>query len=303
MKQSQATQQTLKQSVTCQSVGVHSGAMATLTLKPAKENTGIQFIRTDITEGNNIVVARWDNVIDTMLCTVIANEDGVRVSTIEHLMSALLGCGVDNAIVEIDNEEVPIMDGSAKDFVTMIDQAGIQKQNTPRKAIRITKDITYTNGDKQATLKPADIASYEFHIDFSEKNKVIGKQSQTVQLVNGTFRHDIADARTFGLLEEVEHLKSIGLAKGGSLDNAIVVSQDKVMNPDGLRFDNEFVRHKILDAMGDLYLAGAPIIGAFEGIRAGHEVNNQILHVLFSQPDSWEWIEEEQTIEKQRAVA
>lgn len=285
-------QQTLNTSVTCQSVGVHSGKTATMTLRPAPVDSGIVFVRNDVQGVNPVIPALWNKVIDTKLCTVIANEDGVKVSTIEHVMSALLGLGVDNAIIEIDNEEVPIMDGSAKEFVALIQQAGIQQQNKARRKIVIKKTVTFEDDGKVATLSPAKIPTYSFEIDFSEKNTLIGKQNFSMQMINGNYMHDIAAARTFGLLEEVEYLKSIGLARGGSLDNAIVVNKDQIMNPDGLRFDNEFVRHKILDAIGDLYLAGAPIIGHFDGIKAGHAMNNQILHTLFADPDAWAYEDE-----------
>ncbi len=286
-------QATLKNSTSCIGTGVHSGNPVHMTLRPAPANSGIQFVRTDITGVDNVVPASWDKVVETTLCTVIANDAGVKVSTIEHLMAALLGCGVDNVIVEINNEEIPIMDGSAKDFVALIDNVGLEPQNAPRRVLRIKKEVVFEEGDKRAVLKPASTPTYSFEIDFSAKNMLIGKQNQHVQLVNGNFRHEICDARTFGLLEEVEYLKSIGLARGGSLENAIVVSKDKILNPEGLRFDNEFVRHKILDSIGDLYLAGGPLKGHFDGVRAGHAVNNKILHVLFAQADAWEWTTEE----------
>lgn len=264
-----------------------------MTLRPAAANSGIQFVRTDVTGVDSVVPASWDRVVDTTLCTVISNDAGVKVSTIEHLMAALLGCGVDNAIVELNNEEVPIMDGSAKAFVALIDDVGTETQDAARRVLKIKKEVVFEDGDKRAVLRPASTPTYSFEIDFSAKNTLIGKQNHHVQLVNGNFRHEICDARTFGLLEEVEYLKSIGLARGGSLDNAIVVSQDKILNPEGLRFDDEFVRHKILDSIGDLYLAGGPLKGHFDGVRAGHAVNNKILHVLFAQPDAWEWTTEE----------
>lgn len=263
-----------------------------MTLRPAPVDSGIVFVRNDVQGVNPVIPALWNKVIDTKLCTVIANEDGVKVSTIEHVMSALLGLGIDNAIIEIDNEEVPIMDGSAKEFVALIQQAGIQQQNKARRKIVIKKTVTFEDDGKVATLSPAKIPTYSFEIDFSEKNTLIGKQNFSMQMINGNYMHDIAAARTFGLLEEVEYLKSIGLARGGSLDNAIVVNKDQIMNPEGLRFDNEFVRHKILDAIGDLYLAGAPIIGHFDGIKAGHAMNNQILHTLFADPDAWAYEDE-----------
>lgn len=284
-----AKQKTIKQQCQFRGVGVHSGKIATVTLRPAPEDTGIQFIRTDISDLDPMIPAKWDHVVDTKLCTVIANKDGVKVSTIEHLMSAFWGCGVDNVIVEIDNEEMPIMDGSAKDFVALLTKAGLTEQNKERKVIKLLKEIEIQDAGRTTRLKPSNIASFGFEIDFTEKNDFIGKQNFHIQLLNGNYYHEISEARTFGLLEEVDYLKSIGLARGGSLDNAIVVDKDKILNPDGLRFKDEFVRHKILDAIGDLYLAGAQIIAEYEGVKAGHEMNNKILHVLFANPDAWEF--------------
>ncbi len=282
-------QKTLQKSCSFSGVGVHSGFVANVQLRPAPVNTGIVFVRSDIQNKDPIIPALWDHVVDTKLCTVIANSDDVRVSTIEHLMSAFYGLGIDNVIVEIDNEEMPIMDGSAKEFVALIEQTGIQEQEAHRKEIIIKKEISFVNEGRTTTLKPAKIPTYSFELDYTGKNDRIGKQDYAVQMVNGNYVHEIADARTFGLLEEVDYLKSIGLARGGSLDNAIVVDHDKILNPEGLRFDNEFVRHKILDAMGDIYLAGARIIGEFTTVKGGHEMNNKVLHALFSDPDAWEY--------------
>ncbi len=282
-------QKTLQKSCSFSGVGVHSGLVANVQLRPAPIDTGIVFIRSDIQNKDPIIPALWDHVVDTKLCTVIANTDGVRVSTIEHLMSAFYGLGIDNVIVEIDNEEMPIMDGSAKEFVELISTAGSQEQEAARKEIIVKKEISFEDEGRITTLKPAKIPSYSFELDYTGKNDRIGKQEYSVQMVNGNYVHEIANARTFGLLEEVDYLKSIGLARGGSLDNAIVVDRDTILNPDGLRFDNEFVRHKILDAMGDIYLAGARIVGEFTTVKGGHEMNNKVLHALFSDPDAWEF--------------
>ncbi len=282
-------QKTLQKSCSFSGVGVHSGLVANVQLRPAPIDTGIVFIRSDIQNKDPIIPALWDHVVDTKLCTVIANTDGVRVSTIEHLMSAFYGLGIDNVIVEIDNEEMPIMDGSAKEFVELISTAGSQEQEAARKEIIVKKEISFEDEGRITTLKPAKIPSYSFELDYTGKNDRIGKQEYSVQMVNGNYVHEIANARTFGLLEEVDYLKSIGLARGGSLDNAIVVDRDTILNPDGLRFDNEFVRHKILDAMGDIYLAGARIVGEFTTVKGGHEMNNKVLHALFSDPDAWEY--------------
>lgn len=283
-----AYQHTLKGPVTITGIGVHSGAAATMVLKPALAATGISFIRTDITDRPNVIPARWDAVTETRLCTVISNSHGVSVSTIEHLMSAFAALGVDNAIVEINGPETPIMDGSAVLFVEKINVVGLQRQNAPRLALRIKKTVSCQEGDKETFLSPADDAYYGMEITFD--SALIGRQKYTHALSEAAFRSDIAAARTFGFLHEVEQLKKMGLARGGSLDNAIVIDGDKVLNPEGLRFRNEFVRHKILDAIGDLYLCGAQIIGHYHGVKAGHAMNNKILRTLFAQPEAFEFV-------------
>jgi UDP-3-O-[3-hydroxymyristoyl] N-acetylglucosamine deacetylase len=228
-------------------------------------------------------------VTDTRLCTVISNDSGASVGTIEHLMAALRGCAIDNVMVELDGPEVPAMDGSSKPFVDMIDKAGIAAQNTPRRAIRILKEVMVEEGDKTVTLKPAEEFIFAGEIDFDHPD--IGRQRYEIKLLNGNFRHDLADSRTFGFFHEVEMMRKAGLARGGSLDNAIVLDKDKVINPEGLRHSNEFIRHKLLDAIGDLYLAGAPVLGAYEGVKAGHAMNNAVLRKLFATKDAFEVIE------------
>ncbi len=282
-------QNTIKNSISLNGVGLHSGKDIQLSLYPADENSGIVFVRTDVTDKNNVIPAKWDSVADTQLCSVIANEDGISVGTIEHLMSALRGCNVDNVRVEITGAEVPVMDGSAMPFVEMIEEVGIEAQSAPRKIIRILKDVTVEKDGKRVTLSPADGYVFGGMIVYDHPN--IGNQGYQVQLLNGNFRHDIAEARTFGFLHEVEWMRSQGLALGGSLDNAIVLNEDGVMNPNGLRFNDEFIRHKLLDAIGDLYLAGAPILGAYDGYKAGHEMNNLILHALFADESAYEIVE------------
>jgi UDP-3-O-[3-hydroxymyristoyl] N-acetylglucosamine deacetylase len=278
-------QTTLKTAISCTGVGLHSGKKVSMTLNPADKNSGIVFKRTDI-EGNGAVIpATWDRVVDTRLCTTIGNDDGVTVSTIEHLMAALSGCGIDNAIVELSGPEVPIMDGSAAPFVFLVECAGVVQQSERRRVIRVLKPVTVTDGNKVATLNPSNVFSLDFSIDFN--SVVVASQSISIGLVNGTFKNELARARTFGFLHEVEQLRAAGLAKGGSLDNAVVVSGDKVLNEEGLRFDNEFVRHKVLDAIGDLYLAGGAILGQFSGVCSGHAANNQILRALFADKDAW----------------
>lgn len=281
-------QHTLKTAITCTGVGLHSGDKVTMVLHPAIEDHGIVFKRIDL-EGSNMIPALWNYVTDTKLCTVISNDRGASVGTIEHIMAALRGCGVDNALIEIDGAEVPVMDGSSIAFVEMIDNAGLRRQEKHRRGIKVLKDIKVEHKGKTITLRPSDKCSFTGSIEFD--HPTIGCQSYGTKLVNGNFRHDIAQARTFGFLHEVEWMKSNGLAKGGSLDNAIVLGEDGVMNPDGLRFGDEFIRHKILDAIGDLFLAGGAIIGEYEGFKAGHALNNQVLRALFSDKEAWEIID------------
>lgn len=278
-------QKTLKRTIPCRGVGLHSGLQILMTLRPAPIDHGIVFVRTDVPEGAGRVPARFDNVIDTRLCTVLANDDGVRVGTVEHLMAAFAGCEVDNAVVELDGAEVPIMDGSSEPFVFLIDCAGTVEQNAPRRAIEIRKPVTVEMDGKRITLSPADGYAIDFQIDFA--SKAIGRANLGVALVNGTFRHELAQARTFGFLEEVEHLRALGLARGGSLDNAVVIDGDTVLNEGGLRFPDEFVRHKVLDCVGDLYLAGAPLIGHVDAVKAGHQMNNAVLRALFADPSAY----------------
>lgn len=260
-----------------------------MTLCPAEAGFGIRFVRTDMGEQDNVIEARFDNVADTRLCTLIANEAGASVGTIEHVMSALRAMNIDNVIIEIDGGEVPIMDGSALPFVEMINEAGIQIQAAAQRSIKILREVRYEEDGKWVSLKPSDVASFEGMIDFDQP--VIGQQKYSLSLLNGNFLHDIASARTFCFEKEVEAMRAAGLARGGSLDNAIVLSETSVINEDGLRYDNEFIRHKLLDAIGDLYLAGAPIVGAYESFKAGHYMNNQLLHTLFADPDNFAIVE------------
>ncbi len=279
-------QQTLTKAVTVKGVGLHSGSEVIMTLRPAGEDAGICFIRTDVADRDNHIPALWDRVVDTRLCTVIGNEAGVTVGTVEHLMAALRGCGVDNVTIELDSPEVPIMDGSAEPFVAAIDTVGVKVQKASRRAIRVLKEVSVTRDGKTVTLKPSDAPSFAGEIVFTHPS--IGAQKKQVKLVNGNFRHNIADARTFGFVHEVEALRKAGLALGGSLENAIVLDQDKIINEEGLRHEDEFIRHKLLDAIGDIYLAGAPVIGAYESAKPGHALNNALLHELFSTPEAWE---------------
>jgi UDP-3-O-[3-hydroxymyristoyl] N-acetylglucosamine deacetylase len=278
-------QRTLKNSIHCTGVGVHSGLKTSLRLVPAAVDAGITFVRTDITGRNNVIKACWDGVTDTQLCTVVSNEDGASVGTVEHLMAALRGCSIDNVTIELDGPEVPIMDGSAEPFVFLIECAGIETQSAPRTVIRILKPIEVREEGKYARLDPADEAGYSFDIDFAPR---LDLQQHYDLRINGTgFKRFVSRARTFGFLEDVDKLRSMGLARGGSLDNAIVISGDKVLNKDGLRYEDELVRHKVLDAVGDLYLAGMQIMGHYTGYRVGHAMNNKLLHALFADPSAW----------------
>ena len=283
-------QHTLKTETTIIGTGLHSGADVRMTLRPAAADAGIVFVRTDVADRDNTIPARWDHVVDTRLCTMLGNGAGVTVGTVEHLMAALRGCGIDNVIVELDGPEVPVMDGSSEPFVNMIDDAGLRVQNAPRRVIKILHEVSIESDGKIARLRPSGGSHFSGSIAFD--HPAIGMQMRDVQLLNGNFRHDIAGARTFGFLTEVEMLRKNGLALGGSLENAIVLDHDGVMNPEGLRHEDEFIRHKLLDAIGDLYLAGAVIEGAYESNRPGHALNNALLHELFATESAWMWVNE-----------
>ncbi|MCV6599103.1 MAG: UDP-3-O-acyl-N-acetylglucosamine deacetylase [Alphaproteobacteria bacterium] len=282
-------QQTIQDEIHCNGIGLHSGKDINMTFMPAEANTGIVFVRTDLEDGKNIINATWDNVVDTKLCTVVANEFGASVGTVEHLVSAVRGCGIDNILIEIDGAEVPIMDGSSEPFVFLFDCAGIKQQNEKRKAIKVLKEIVVDEGNKSVVMTPAEKSSFSFSIDFD--SKAIGKQDKDMHLDETAFKKEISRARTFGMLKDVEALKSMGLALGGSLENAVVVEDDKILNENGLRYADEFVRHKILDSIGDLFLAGAPIIGKFHGIKSGHDLNNKLLRAIFADKSAWEMVD------------
>jgi len=278
-------QKTLRNSISCTGVGLHGGGSINMTLSPAAANTGIVFKRVDVADDVSEVPARFDTVSDLVMCTTVENEAGVKIATVEHLMAALSGCGIDNAVVELDGPEVPVMDGSSAPFVFLIECADIVDLDTPRQYIKVLKEVEVSENGAKAVLSPADNISVSFEIDFD--NPRIGKQNCSYSLRNGTFKNELCRARTFGFLSELEQLKEMGLAKGGSLDNAIVLSGPDILNEEGLRYDDEFVRHKALDAVGDLYLAGAPIIAQFFGFRSGHALNNKLLHALLSDEDAW----------------
>lgn len=261
-------------------------------LVPAEADSGIVFQRTDLPDAPPIP-ARYDLVIDTRLCTVIGHDDINKVGTIEHLMAALAGCGVDNLRIEVDGPELPVMDGSAEPFVFLIDCAGMVPLGVPGHVIRVLKPVTVIDGERSATLYPSDESSVGFEIDFA--SDLIGHQSRLTALDARTFRTELARARTFGFAEEVEAMRAAGLARGGSLDNAVVVDGGRILNPEGLRYADEFVRHKILDAAGDLYLAGARILGHYHGRRAGHGMTNRLLRTLFTTEGAYEIVSTSET--------
>lgn len=282
-----ARQHTLKSSISCTGVGLHSGTKTTLVLHPAEAGSGIRFRRVDARGKGAIIPALWSNVTDTRLNTCISNEDGISVKTIEHLMSALAGMGVDNALIDIDGEEVPVMDGSAAPFVFLIECAGLVEQSAPRQVIKVLKRVTVTDGNKIATLAPSEDFTLAVDIDFAAA--AIGHQQVSLTVDASAFKAEISRARTFGFEQEVEAMRAAGLGRGGSLDNAVVIAGDGkgVLNKEGLRYDNEFVRHKLLDALGDLSLAGAPLEASFRGTRTGHALNNMLLRALFADSSAW----------------
>jgi len=279
-------QRTLKSPIHCKGVGLHSGLKVEMSLLPAEPDSGITFVRTDV-RGRPQIPARFDRVADTRLCTVLAGDDRDIVGTVEDLMAALAGVGIDNAVVEVDGPELPIMDGSAEPFVFLLECAGVVEQARPRRVIRLHAPVSVGGSNWQASLQPAEAPSLGVEIDFA--SRAIARQTSDVHLGDGMFKRELARARTFGFLHEVEQLRAAGLAQGGSLDNVVGVDGDSVLNEDGLRFADEFVRHKALDALGDLYLAGAPMLGHFQGTCSGHAANNRLLRTLFADPAAWSW--------------
>ena len=279
-------QKTLKNRIKCSGIGLHSGAKVHMILSPAAPDTGVVFRRTDL-PGQPLVRARFDQVTDLRMCTTIAAGEGVAIGTVEHRLAALSGMGVDNVLVDIDGPEVPVMDGSSAPFVFLIECADLIEQVAPRKYLKVLKPVHVREGAAAASLLPGEGFAIDFEIDFA--NRMIGRQTAEFQLEPGRFKADIARARTFGFVQEVEQLRAMGLARGGSLENAVVLGHDRILNDDGLRYDDEFVRHKILDALGDLYLAGGPIIGRYHGVRSGHALNNKLLKTLFADQGAYAW--------------
>ncbi|APE29784.1 UDP-3-O-[3-hydroxymyristoyl] N-acetylglucosamine deacetylase [Halomonas aestuarii] len=289
-------QRTLKNVIRATGVGLHSGKKVYLTLRPAPADTGIVFVRTDL-EPEVQIPARAENVTDTTLCTALSSG-GAKVATVEHLMSAFAGLGIDNAYVDVSAPEVPIMDGSAGPFVFLIQSAGIAEQAAPKKFIRIKREIVVREDDKEAIFLPHQGFKVSFAIDFD--HPVFEDQSQTamVDFSTTSFVKEVSRARTFGFMRDLEYLRSNDLALGGSLDNAIVVDDYRIVNEGGLRYDDEFVKHKVLDAIGDLYQLGYSLIGEFRGVKSGHALNNQLCRALLAQPEAWELVTFEGESEK-----
>jgi UDP-3-O-[3-hydroxymyristoyl] N-acetylglucosamine deacetylase len=288
LKMPMVKQRTLKNSVSVTGVGLHSGEKVTLGLRPAPVNAGIVFRRVDVKPVEEIC-ARAEAVHDTRLSTCM-EQNGVRVSTIEHLMSALAGLGVDNAYIDLDSAEVPIMDGSAGTFIFLLQSAGIVEQSAAKKFIRVKKTVEVKQGDKWVRFEPYNGYKLTFTIDFTHPVFTGASQHVVVDLGEESYVRDISRARTFGFMQDVENMRAQGLALGGNLDNAIVMDDYRVLNADGLRFENEFVKHKVLDAIGDLYLLGHPLIGAFSGYKSGHALNNALLRALLADEQSWEFV-------------
>ncbi|RYH02690.1 UDP-3-O-acyl-N-acetylglucosamine deacetylase [Salipiger sp. IMCC34102] len=280
-------QTTLKSDVTFDGIGLHSGRAARLTLRPAPADHGIVFRRVDQAGQGIDLPALWDHVEISPLNTRL-RVGNTTVSTIEHLMAALAGCGVHNALVEIDGPEVPIMDGSSVDFVRGIVGAGLRRMLPAMQAIKILDEVRVTQGDAWASLRPATSLQIDFDIDFADA--AIGRQSKTLNMANGSFVHELCDSRTFCRNADVEAMRAQGLALGGTIENAVVVDKDRVLTPGGLRHADEAVRHKMLDALGDLYTAGAPILGRYTGHKAGHNLTNALLRALFDRPEAWRMV-------------
>lgn len=276
-------QKTLKRSIPCTGIGLHSGVQTRMTLHPAPENAGILFVRTDI--GGAEIAADYDLVTETRLGTTLSNEAGISVTTVEHLMAALWGADLDNVVITLDGPEVPVMDGSAAPFLFLIECAGITEQEADRTVIRVLRQVEVGDDKASAKLTPADRFSVDLEIDFD--HPAIDCQSLWFEGDPARFKGELSEARTFGFAHEVEALRRAGLARGGSLDNAVVLDESGVVNAEGLRFADEFVRHKVLDCIGDFMLAGHRLVGAMSGSRSGHALNNALLRALFADSDNW----------------
>ena len=284
-------QTTIARKVSCAGVGVHSGARARLTVLPAPVNSGVRFVRVDVPAGTGEIQAHAECVSDTQLGTTLSNAHGVSVAVVEHLLAAIAGLGLDNLLIEIDGPEVPIMDGSSSVFYELMMMAGQKTQGAARRRIRILEPIEVRDGPKHAVLSPSDhdVLTLRARIEYDDAH--IGVQQMAMRLAPGMFARDLAFARTYGFARDVEMLRSMGLARGGSLENAVVIGEDGIMNPEGLRSEDEFVRHKMLDAVGDLMLAGAPIAGNYDAVQPGHGLNNRLVRALLASPSAWCWEE------------
>ncbi|WP_291843386.1 UDP-3-O-acyl-N-acetylglucosamine deacetylase [Maricaulis sp.] len=279
---------TLAAPVVFAGIGLHTGERVRMVLQPASAGAGIIFVRSDITDLDNRIAARAHNVNEVRLGTTITNEAGVSVATIEHLMAALAGLGVDDAIIEVEGSEVPVMDGSSAPFVKLIRQVGLKSHAMPRRAIQVLRPVMIEDDERSAGFLPALKPSIEIEISF--EHACVGRQSCAFDIAPDIFSDDIASARTFGFRKDYEALLAAGLARGGSMDNAVVLDDDGIANPEGLRFKDEFVRHKALDALGDIALAGAPILGCYRAARPGHAINNAAVRALLDDPTSWKWV-------------
>ncbi len=278
-------QRTLKSEAIFTGVGLHSGQPVRMVVKPASADYGIWFRRSDVSSGDPMIAARWDAVVQSRLCTLVANASGNSVSTIEHVMAALAGCGIHNALIEIDGPEVPILDGSAAPFVATLLARGLQEQASPVRAIRILQPVEVREGEAFARLEPSEMMEIDFRIDFLDA--AIGRQEKTLNMSNGAFVRELCDSRTFCRQADVDAMRANGLALGGNLENAVVFEGDRVLSPGGLRHADEPVRHKMLDALGDLALAGGPVLGRYIGHRAGHALTNRLLRAVFAQHGAW----------------
>ena len=282
-------QRTIKSTVTSTGIGLHKGEKVTLTLRPAAENTGIVFVRTDL-EPVAEFVSSPELVGDTQMCTCLINDQGQRLSTTEHLMAAISSLAIDNLIIEVDSAEIPIMDGSSLPFIYLLQEGEIVEQNALRRYIKVTKPIKVDLGDKWAELRPYDGFKIDFEIEFDHPIITQSSQRISVDITADNFMKEFSRARTFGFMRDIEYLRNNNLALGGNMDNAIVLDEFRVLNPDGLRYDDEFVKHKILDAVGDLYMAGKPLLAEFVAYKSGHDLNNKVLVELMKHQDCWEYV-------------
>ncbi|SHJ36982.1 UDP-3-O-[3-hydroxymyristoyl] N-acetylglucosamine deacetylase [Palleronia salina] len=287
-------QTTLKKAISFDGVGLHSGRNVRMTLRPAAANFGIWFRRTDVSGRNALIPAHWAQVEQGELCTRLVNADRVDVSTVEHVMAAVAGCGIHNLTIDVDGPELPILDGSSAPFVAAILETGLERFDAPVMALRILETVEVRNGPAWARLEPSDDFEIDFHIDFTDA--AIGRQDKCLRIANGAFVRELADSRTFCRQADVDAMRARGLALGGTLENAVVVDGADVLSPGGLRHKDEAVRHKMLDALGDLALAGAPILGRYTGVRSGHAMTNALLRTLFARPGAARLVEADATL-------